>query len=133
HWIGWLAVGALLVHLAVKLPVVRSALARPESTVDGPGSTVDVRRSTVDGRGLTRRGLLTAVGATAGLVTVATVGQTVRPLAGLSVLGPRDPRTGPQGLPVNKSASSAGVVGRATDPGYRLEVVGPAGMVRLSL
>lgn len=140
HWIGWLAVGALLVHLAVKLPVVGSALARPASTVDGQGSTmdgqgstVDGQGSTVDGRGLTRRGLLTAVGATAGLVTVATVGQTVRPLAGLSVLGPRDPRTGPQGLPVNKSASSAGVVGRATDPGYRLEVVGPAGTVRLSL
>jgi DMSO/TMAO reductase YedYZ molybdopterin-dependent catalytic subunit len=122
HWVGWLAVGALLVHLAVKLPVVRSAL-RASRAAPNPGT----------GPGMTRRGLLTTVGATAGLVTLATAGQTVRPLAGLSVLGPRDPRTGPQGVPVNKSAASAGVGPRATDPAYRLEIVGPARTVRLSL
>jgi DMSO/TMAO reductase YedYZ molybdopterin-dependent catalytic subunit len=121
YWTAYLVTGAILVHVAVKLPIVRDALRRR--------STVDTRMPV----GLTRRGLLGTVAATAGLLTVATVGQTIRPLAGLSVLAPRDPRLGPQGLPVNKSATGAGVRAAATDPGYRLTVVGPAGALRLSL
>lgn len=122
YWTAWLVAGALLVHLAVRLPAVRRALG---STLS---STVDDARG-----GLTRRGLLRATGLTAGLVTVATVGQTVRPLAGVSALAPRDPRVGPQGLPVNRTASAAGVRAAATDPAYRLVVVGPARTLELSL
>ncbi|MFI5534041.1 molybdopterin-dependent oxidoreductase [Kitasatospora sp. NPDC051853] len=120
YWTAWLAIGTLLVHVGVKLPVVRRALTAPVRPVRGL-------------TGLSRRGLLGGVAATAGVVTVATVGQTVRPLAALSVLAPRDPRVGPQGLPVNKSAVGAGVVAVAGDPGYRLEVVGPGGTLSLSL
>ncbi|MDR6317257.1 molybdopterin-dependent oxidoreductase [Actinoplanes couchii] len=29
YWVGWLVIGALLVHIGVQLPVVRAALARP--------------------------------------------------------------------------------------------------------
>ena len=61
--------------------------------------------------------------AAAGIV-VATVGQTVRPLAGISVLAPRDPRNGPQGVPINRTAAQAKVVEAATDPSYRLSVEG---------
>ncbi|GAA1408773.1 molybdopterin-dependent oxidoreductase [Catellatospora coxensis] len=120
YWTAWILAGALLIHIGVKLPVVRRALAAPS------------RRPT-EAAGLSRRGLLTAVASAIGVITVATVGQTLRPLAGISVLGPRDPRVGPQGLPVNKTAAGAGVTTAAAGPGYRLEVVGPSGILRLSL
>src|SRR5690349_13234178 len=57
YWSAWLAVGALLAHIGVKLPIVRTALTRrpPEHA---PAGT------------LTRRGLLGTVGVAAGLITV---------------------------------------------------------------
>ncbi|WP_307826041.1 molybdopterin-dependent oxidoreductase [Micromonospora humida] len=115
--VAWLAVGALLVHVGVQLPAVRAALARPG--VESPQER------------LSRRGLLAGVAAAAGLITLTTVGQTVRPLSGLAVLAPRRPDVGPQGLPVNRTARRAGVdVG---DPAYRLVVDGPGGRVALDL
>jgi DMSO/TMAO reductase YedYZ molybdopterin-dependent catalytic subunit len=54
----------------------------------------------------------------------------VRPLSGLSVLAPRVPTRGPQGLPVNRTAVAAGI-GDLT--GYRLEVIGPDGRHSLDL
>jgi DMSO/TMAO reductase YedYZ molybdopterin-dependent catalytic subunit len=120
YWAAWLTVGALLVHIAVKLPIVRRALAKPS-------------REPATGGGLSRRGLLAVVGGTAGLITIATVGQTVAPLSRLSVLAPRRPDIGPQGLPVNKSAAAAGVLNQLADAGYRLTVRGPVRSVSLSL
>jgi DMSO/TMAO reductase YedYZ molybdopterin-dependent catalytic subunit len=112
YWAAWVAVGGLLVHVGVKLGTARAALAEP------------LPRREADGPALSRRALLgTAAAAAAAAVTV-TAGQTVRPLAPLAVLAPRDPRAGPQGLPVNKSAASAGVEASALDPGYRLRVEG---------
>jgi DMSO/TMAO reductase YedYZ molybdopterin-dependent catalytic subunit len=113
YWTAWLAVGAILTHVGVKLPVIRDALRGPVP-------------ETPAGGGLTRRGLLGSVAAASGVVTAATIGQTVAPLAPISVLAPRRPDTGPQGLPVNRSAAAAGVLQRARDPAYRLGVVGPA-------
>jgi DMSO/TMAO reductase YedYZ molybdopterin-dependent catalytic subunit len=57
----------------------------------------------------------------------------VAPLAPIAVLQPRRPGTGPQGLPVNKTADAAGVREAALDPAYRLVVTGPAGRCALSL
>jgi DMSO/TMAO reductase YedYZ molybdopterin-dependent catalytic subunit len=125
YWNAWLAIGALLVHIGVQLPVIRRSLSRSarEITADEP------RR-----RGeLSRRGVLGAVAATAGVLTLATVGQTVPWLANVSVLAPRRPTTGPQRLPVNKSAAAAGVMQAATNPAYRLVVIGPRRTMRLSL
>jgi DMSO/TMAO reductase YedYZ molybdopterin-dependent catalytic subunit len=51
----------------------------------------------------------------------------------VSVLAPRRPGVGPQGLPVNNTAFEAGVHVMAADPGYRLTVRGPAATVLLSL
>jgi DMSO/TMAO reductase YedYZ molybdopterin-dependent catalytic subunit len=116
--VAWLAIGALLVHVGVKLPIVRAALRRVR-TAAGPR--------------LRRRGLLGAVGVAAGVVTLGTVGQTVTPLARVSVLAPRRSREGPQGLAVNQTAAGAGVRDAALDPGYRLTVAGPARTVALSL
>jgi DMSO/TMAO reductase YedYZ molybdopterin-dependent catalytic subunit len=114
HWVGWLTAGALLVHIGVKLPVIRRPL-------DSAGAT------------LTRRGLLGAVGAAAGVITLTTVGQTVAPLAPVALLAPRRPTSGPQRVPVNKTALAAGVRDAALSPAYRLEVIGPDRRLALSL
>jgi hypothetical protein len=112
YWAAWITIGALVVHIAAKLPITRDALRRtrePQALADG---------------GLSRRGFLATVGAGVAAVTVATVGQTLRPLRGVSVLASRDPNVGPQGFPVNKSARSANVLASARDPDYRLLVEG---------
>ncbi|MFI5840024.1 molybdopterin-dependent oxidoreductase [Catenuloplanes sp. NPDC051500] len=117
YWVGWLAIGGLLIHVAVHLPVTRTALL-PQSA----GTAVPARRE-----------VLTAVGAAAGLITLFTVGQTLRPLAPLAVLTPRRPGTGPQGLPVNRTAADADVLDTARDPAYRLVVTGPNSTHHLSV
>lgn len=109
--VAWITIGALVVHVGAKLHVTRHALGRAAP----PAVATD---------GVSRRGFLTAVGAGAAAVTLATVGQTVRPLRAISVLAPRDPQVGPQGLPVNKTAASAGVVEASSDPAWRLLVDG---------
>jgi DMSO/TMAO reductase YedYZ molybdopterin-dependent catalytic subunit len=111
YYVAWVAVGSIALHVAVKLPVIADALA--------------TRLPAEPGDGLSRRGLLLAVGGAVAAVTVTTVGQTVRPLAPLALLAPRRPDVGPQGLPVNRTAAGARVERAATDPGYRLTVAGP--------
>jgi DMSO/TMAO reductase YedYZ molybdopterin-dependent catalytic subunit len=123
YWTAWLAIGALALHVAVKLPIIRAALTHP---APAPGAAARTGS-------LTRRGLLGAAAAAVGVVTLSTVGQTVAPLAPLSALAPRRPTIGPQGLPVNNSARSAGVVTSALQRGYRLAVRGPGGEVSYSL
>jgi DMSO/TMAO reductase YedYZ molybdopterin-dependent catalytic subunit len=120
YWGSWITIGALVAHVGAKSAITRrhlpgaadaSARARTEASV-----TADAA--------LTRRGLLTTAFAAAGVLTLSTVGQTVAPLRRLSVLAPRRPDTGPQGLPVNKTAAGAGVTTSARDPGFRLVVTG---------
>ncbi|MBB3101020.1 DMSO/TMAO reductase YedYZ molybdopterin-dependent catalytic subunit [Actinoplanes campanulatus] len=120
YWVAWLVVGAMLVHIGVQLPAARTALtARPVAEPDSDG--------------LSRRGLLGAVGTAAGLITLTTVGQTVRPLSGLALLAPRVPHVGPQGLPVNATAIGAGVASLVVDPSYRLVVTGTRRQLSLDL
>jgi hypothetical protein len=121
YWTAWVAIGAIILHIGVKLPIIRAGLRHAPPI-----------QSTLEG-GLTRRGALLATGLAVAAVTAATVGQTVRPLSRLSVLAPRRPDIGPQGLPVNMSAIGAGVTEAARDPAYRLVLTGPAGVLRLSL
>jgi hypothetical protein len=119
YWVAWLTIGALLAHVGIKLRVVREAFARPV-----PDQSE---------QRLSRRGLLATVGAAAGLITVATAGQTIPPLAPISVLAPRRPTFGPQGVPVNKTAAGAGVRDLALDPAYRLLIVGSSREIAVSL
>lgn len=112
YWIAWVAAGAITLHVAVKLPLILAHWRRARS---GPA----------DPEGPSRRGLLTVLGAGVGVVTLATVGQTVTPLGRVSVLAPRRADIGPQGLPVNRTAAAAGVFTAVRDPAWRLEVVGP--------
>ena len=92
YWAAWLAIGSLLVHIGVKLPIIRQALTRPTPDRTAPGA-------------LSRRGLLATVAGTAGLITLTTVGQTVAPLAPIAVLAPRRPKDGPQHVPVGTTGS----------------------------
>jgi len=115
---AWITIGAMIVHVGAKLRQTKRALSRsnPELAAE---------RAERSGRGgLTRRGFLGAAAAATGALTLTTVGQTVRPLAWLGVLAPRDPRVGPQGFPVNKTADKAGVIEAATSSSYRLAVEG---------
>ncbi len=114
--LAWVAVGAIGVHVAVKLPVARRAWRQPEEPATGPS----------------RRWLLAAAGSASATVALATAGMTVPWLRGVSVLAVRSGR-GPQGVPVNKTARSAGVQQRALDPAWALLVSGPSGSVRLTL
>ncbi|TQM81285.1 molybdopterin-dependent oxidoreductase-like protein [Saccharothrix saharensis] len=97
HAVAWVAVGALLVHVAVKLPLMRTPAEQ-------------VRRGT-----LSRRGFLLTAGGAAAVGVLATAGGTVPWLRTVSVLGARS-----VGLPVNRTAAAAGV--SAVDDGWRLVV-----------
>ncbi|MFD4992316.1 molybdopterin-dependent oxidoreductase [Cellulosimicrobium cellulans] len=140
--VAWVVLGSVLVHVGVKLPTIVAALrstvddARESSPVEpaapGAAAAADTAPADTAAAGTTRRGFLAAVAATTLGVVALTVGQTVRPLAPFAVLAPRDPRVGPQGLPVNKTARSAGVEQTAADPAWRLGLSGPAGERSLS-
>ncbi|HEX8869953.1 MAG TPA: molybdopterin-dependent oxidoreductase [Lentzea sp.] len=88
--VAYIAIGALLVHVAVKIPVVRRTL-EPAST-----------ERTV----LSRRAFLRTTALTTGVAVVATAGVTVPWLREVSVLAWRSPGA----LPVNRTAKDAKIV-----------------------
>jgi DMSO/TMAO reductase YedYZ molybdopterin-dependent catalytic subunit len=116
YWVAWITIGALVVHVGAKFAITRSALSRRPAPATVP--------LVADTGSPDRRTFLALVAGASGLLTVATVGQTVWPLRSLALLAPRRPDTGPQGFPVNRSAIAAGVVDSARDPSYRLVVEG---------
>lgn len=111
--VGWLLIGALVLHIAVQLPAIREGLATP------------LPSERADEHGLTRKGVLTGVAVGVTTVVATTAGQVVGPLAPLGVLAPRRPDRAPdQDLPVNRTAEAAGVREAALAPTYALEIVG---------
>jgi DMSO/TMAO reductase YedYZ molybdopterin-dependent catalytic subunit len=129
YWTGWIAIGAVAVHVGAKAPEIRRGLARRGSPGAGAGLTGEqaAERAALDDaaetNGVPRRAFVVAAGLAVGAVTLTTVGQTVSPLAQVSVLSPRVPGVGPQGLPVRQTATRAGTTGIGAD--YRLVVEGP--------
>lgn len=119
---AWIAIGALAVHVAVKLPVVREALARPlADEVDAPADARD------------RRWFLgSAIGIAAGAVAL-TAGSAVPALEGVSVLRSRRPSASPNGIPINRTAAGAGVTDADVSETWRLELRGPSGTQSLAL
>lgn len=117
--IAWVAIGSIFVHVAVKIPVIRVGLGEKPDPVPRDGA-------------LSRRGFLRATWLTAGVAVLATAGGTIPLLRNVSVLATRN-TTGPQGLPVNRTAEHAGVRTTATDPHWRLEIAGPHAPYRFSL
>lgn len=113
--VAWIAIGALAIHVAVKLPIVRASL-----TADVEDEAQD-RRSATASAGLSRRGLLRTTWVAAGVAALATAGSTVPLLRSISVFGVRS-GDGPGGIPINKSAKAADVIAAATSPAYRLTI-----------
>ncbi len=114
--IAWVAIGALVLHIAVKLPVIRDALT---SDID---ATSHDRSTATKAGALSRRGLVRTAFAAAAVATLATAGSTVTWLRHASVFATRTGE-GPGGVPINKSARAAGVEESAISPDWRLEVV----------
>jgi len=130
--VAWIAIGALAIHVAVKLPVIREGLGgglddARSSLLDQPNHRVVEQRAlasvveTTSSASLSRRGLLRSTWLAAGVAALATAGSTVPLLRNVSVLGVRS-GDGPGGIPINKSAKAADVVAAATSPAYRLTV-----------
>jgi len=112
--IAWVTMGAMLAHIGAKFAITRRELL--------PGGRITPARTAADGV-LSRRAYLGWTAAAVGLVTVTTIGQTVRPLRRLGLFAPRRPDDGPQGLPVN-GVPSAQVVAAGASAAYRFTVKG---------
>lgn len=109
--VAWVFIGSLLIHVAVKLPVIRRAL----------GDSLQRDEPPKPAGGLSRRGLLRVTWGAAGVAVVATAGQTVTWLRDISIFGVRS-GDGPQGIPINRTAAAAKV--EPIDPStWRLRVV----------
>jgi DMSO/TMAO reductase YedYZ molybdopterin-dependent catalytic subunit len=121
-WVAWITVGALMLHLAIKAPVIARGY-RDRSAE--PGSSAEIVPPASRNGWVSRRMLLTSTGVAVGAVTITTVGQSVTSLHSLDLFAPRDPTVGPQHLPINRTAAQAQVLDSAVDPAWRLNVAGP--------
>ena len=115
--VAWIAIGALVLHIAVKLPLIRSALTGPLDD-DEPPANAD---ADPEASGISRRTLLRTTWVAAALAFVATAGQTVPWLRSVSVFAVRS-GDGPLGVPINRTAAEAGVPPDAGGDAWQLEV-----------
>ena len=119
--LAWIIVGALLVHLAVKLPLILAHWKRTPADRTPLPQPADSLPPAITG--LSRRGLFRTVAGAGALIGVASVGQSVPAFGPIAVLAPRKPDIGPQGLPVNRTAHDAGVPMVGSD--WRFTIEGP--------
>ncbi|MFD1721573.1 molybdopterin-dependent oxidoreductase [Amnibacterium endophyticum] len=149
--LAWAIIGALAIHIGVKLPVIVRWWRRRDS-LDADGALLvpregegELGRPRPTARGLTgaiqrrldggptppstvsRRAVLGATGAASAVLVATTAGQTTPALAPLNAFAPRRLRYGPQGLPVNRTAAEARVRESAQDPSWTLRVAGADG------
>lgn len=134
RYLGYVVIGSVLLHIGVKLPDIKyglkAKLAEADVLTELPWDENPKAHSNAgvvappEMPALNRRGLFVAVGAGIGTIVAVTVGQTVTPLARIGLLATRQASVGPQGVPVNKLASSAGVTELAQDAGWTLTVEG---------
>ena len=135
RFLGYVVIGSILLHVAVKLPDITYGLSA--KVVDGdvlteiPWSENPAAHSNAGKipppatEGLSRRGLLVATGSGIGVVVMTSVGQTLTPLEPVGLLAIRQGKKGPQGVPVNRTADQAGVGASASAATWALRVVGP--------
>jgi hypothetical protein len=117
--VAWVATGALVIHIGVKLPATKTGLSGRMRDGDRPGP----------GQATSRRAFLRTTWAAAGVAVLATAGVAVPWLAPISALAWSTGK-GPQGLPVNRTAAAAGV---RVPAGWRLEISWPGGAHSLTL
>ncbi len=120
--VAWVVVGSVLLHLAVKWPlVVQGWKSRADATVvDDHELEADPAAGAEEA--VTRRAVLWGSVAAAAAITTVTVGQSLRPLGWAGLLAPRSPQDVPTGIPINRTAASAGVLVSIVSDDYRLRV-----------
>jgi len=150
--LSFVVIGSLAIHIGVKLSTITKYWRKSPTNYDvdkgDPDAAFDVpdelRRLTgkpqaagVTGRifewidktpdhrkpETSRRGFFVTVGIAAAALVTFTAGQSFRVLDATNLFAPRKNDTGPQGLPVNRTAEKAKVVESATSPDWRLTVV----------
>lgn len=128
--VAWIAIGALVVHIAVKLPIIKGAYAAP---LPEPGSDLSLEsEDRVEHRGgPSRRTILRTALLASGVAVVAAAGNSVPLLRKISVFAVRTGE-GPQGVPINRSAKAAGVLSTAVDPAFLLTLANGAREVTLT-
>ncbi|MFY1615706.1 molybdopterin-dependent oxidoreductase [Micromonospora sp. WMMD736] len=145
HYFGaWIFTAAFVAHVIIKFPRLVTALrSRPLGT-ELRTSRADTRPEPPDPDGLvatepgpatvSRRGAVTLVGGGALLLAVLTIGQSLDgPLRRTALLLPRgrQPGTGPNGFPVNRTVAAAGVRPEQTGASWRLTLRGGGRTVTL--
>jgi hypothetical protein len=147
--LAFIIIGSLAIHIGVKLPIITRDW-RKKDAYDEAGEVRELP-APVDpqahlplpdvGIGVTsrifawidrapaprqprvsRRGFIATVGIGAATVVGLTVGQSARPFDFANVFAPRKAGTGPNALPVNRTASAAKVLDSAMSPDWRLTV-----------
>ncbi len=138
-------VGALALHLVLKLPLVAKTFAR-EGAFRPLGEGIErMRRADPDDTlaspapaapTISRRGLLGAVGlGSLGLVVMTSGANLLSGIREIALLSPRGQTGGPDGpndFQVNKTASLAGIDPAQTGAGWRLELRGGSEEISLS-
>ncbi|GAA0425645.1 membrane protein [Acrocarpospora corrugata] len=134
---AWIFMAALVVHVALKLPRLVTALRSRGFRREMRTNLRDTRPEPPDPDGLvaatpappsmSRRGLLAFVGGGSLTMFGLSVGQTLDgPLRSTALLAPhgRDYGPGPNDFQVNKTAASVGVTDAQTGPDWRLTLLG---------
>jgi DMSO/TMAO reductase YedYZ molybdopterin-dependent catalytic subunit len=128
HYYGaWLFTGALVLHVAVKLPVMgrafraRGVVAPLRSRAPEPPDPDGLAPARPAEATMSRRGLFGLVAGSSALLAAVTAGQAAGgPLRALALLAPRRVP-----FPVNKTARAAGITPAMVGSDWRLEVSGP--------
>ena len=135
HYLAYVVVGSVLLHIGVKLPDIRyglqTKLAEGDVLTEIPWNENPESHSIAGDLpapvtpGISRRGVLTATGAGIGIVVTTWIGQALTPLEPIGLLAARQPSKGPQGVPVNRTAEEAKVTAATIGPDWTLQVDGP--------
>ena len=135
HYLAYVVIGALLLHVGIKLPDIvyglRARLADADVLTEIPWDENPVSHSNAGEvpppatPGISRRGVLAASGIGVGIVVATSVGQTLTPLEPIGLLAIRRWRQGPQQVPVNRTAEQAAITATATAADWMLRVDGP--------
>ncbi|MFE6905604.1 molybdopterin-dependent oxidoreductase [Streptomyces erythrochromogenes] len=134
---AWIFVGALVVHVAFRLPrAVRAVRAgrhhQPEAGSEEAAGLVSPSPAPPT---ISRRGAVAMVGAGSLALFLVTAGQSIggrwRKTAVLAPHG-RDPGTGPNGFQINKTAAASGIRPSDIGPDWRLTVRGGGRQVVLT-
>lgn len=138
HFYGaWVFIGAFLVHIAFRVPVMAKALRSRRLRTELRTPAARTTSEPADSTGLvtphpapvttSRRGALGLVGAGSLGLLLVTAGQSIGgSLRRTALLAPRgqEPGRGPNGFQINKTAASVGIRARDIGPDWRLVVRG---------